>query len=254
MTDGATPGRSADAADDGARSPEHATTALVLAKAPVAGRVKTRLGADIGMDEAAAVAAAALLDTLRACADAVGAERCHLALEGDLAHAVRGEELTAALAGWTITPQRGEDLGERIAAAHDDVVAAHGQEKRNITVQIGMDTPQVTARGLRDAAAAVASGEHDAALGPAEDGGWWVLALREGSAAAALVGVPMSTPTTHDDTRAALEAAGRRVATLPQLRDVDTVADADAVAGLLAEDSEFARAWAGLAVTAGATR
>ncbi|WP_299057194.1 DUF2064 domain-containing protein [uncultured Nocardioides sp.] len=225
--------------------------ALVLAKAPVAGAVKTRLGADIGLEEAAEVAAASLLDTLRAATDAFGAEHCHLALEGDLAAAVRGEELTAAVAGWHVVPQRGEQLGERIAAAHEDTAhAIDASGAGGTTVQIGMDTPQVTGAALRAAAATLDTAE--AALGPAEDGGWWVLALRDPARAASLAPVPMSTPTTYADTRAALVAAGVEVADLPVLRDVDTVADAEAVVGL-APDGEFARAWAGLAARVGST-
>ena len=50
--------------------------------------------------------------------------------------------------------------------------------------------------------------DHDAVLGPAEDGGWWVLALRDPVARRGLGGVAMSTPTTGADTRAAL--VGRR--------------------------------------------
>ncbi|MCH1867500.1 DUF2064 domain-containing protein [Nocardioides sp. CFH 31398] len=227
-------------------SPAHA---LVLAKAPVAGAVKTRLGADIGLDEAAEAAAAALLDTLRACTDAFGADRCHLALAGDLAEAVRGEELTAAIDGWHVAPQRGDGLGERIAAAHEDAARAMAQRGTGgTTVQIGMDTPQVTGAALR--AAADALGSADAALGPAEDGGWWVLALRDPAGAGLLAPVPMSTPTTYDDTHAALVAGGLTVADLPVLRDVDTVADAEAVVGL-APDGEFARAWTGLVARAG---
>ena len=52
----------------------------------------------------------------------------------------------------------------------------------------------------------------------------------------------MSTPTTHDDTLAALTTAGLRVATAATLRDVDTAEDADAVAAVAGE-SHFARAW-----------
>ena len=84
--------------------------------------------------------------------------------------------------------------------------------------------------------------EHDAVLGPAEDGGWWALALREPSRAAVLRGVPMSTPTTGADTRAALAAAGLDVATTATLRDVDEVVDAHAVARL-APATRFAEVW-----------
>ena len=209
---------------------------LVVAKAPVAGLVKTRLGAVIGMAAAADVAAASLLDSLLTCRAAVGSERCHLALAGELGRAVRGPELVAALEGWTVHVQRGPGLADRLVAAHRDV--ADGP-----VVQIGMDTPQVTPEQLL--AAGTATRDHGAVLGPAEDGGWWVLALRDPHTARALAGVPMSTPATHDDTRRALTGSGLRVAAAGVLRDVDTVADADAVAEA-APDGHFAHAWAGV--------
>jgi len=211
------------------------TRALVLAKAPVAGRVKTRLGADVGMAYAAELAAAALLDSLDACAAAFGPGACWLSLSGDLTEAVRADELAAAIRGWTVVPQRGHDFGERLVNAHLDAGAVDGA-----VVQIGMDTPQVTATDLT--AVADGLGEHQAVLGDAPDGGWWVLGLRRAHAAAALRGVPMSTPTTGADTRSALEAAGLAVGTTTELTDVDTVADADAVAAL-APHGRFAAAW-----------
>jgi glycosyltransferase A (GT-A) superfamily protein (DUF2064 family) len=107
-----------------------------------------------------------------------------------------------------------------------------------------MDTPQLRAQDLHDTAAALA--DADAVLGPAEDGGWWVLGLHAPSAANALRSVPMSEPTTYDDTRAALEGRGLRVASTTPMRDVDTRADADVVAGAH-RDTEFARVWAGVA-------
>ncbi|QIG42830.1 DUF2064 domain-containing protein [Nocardioides anomalus] len=207
------------------------TSVLVVAKAPEPGRVKTRLGADIGMAEAAQVAAASLLDTLAACS-AVAAER-HLSLAGDLRGAVRAEELAAATTGWTVHPQAGPDFGARLADAHARVPGP--------VVQVGMDTPHLTPALLEEALAGLAS--YDAVLGPAEDGGWWVLALRDPAAAAALAAVEMSTPTTGADTRAALERAGLSVGEAATLRDVDTVADADAVAAL-APGSRFATTWA----------
>ena len=207
------------------------TSVLVVAKAPEPGRVKTRLGVEIGMEAAAEVAAASLLDTLAACAAA--ASDCHLALAGDLDRAVRGDELRSAVTRWTVHPQVGDDFAARLADAHGRMPGP--------VVQVGMDTPHLTAELLVEVAARLAT--YDAVLGPAEDGGWWVLALRDPEHAAALVGVPMSTATTGDDTRAALEAAGLTVGSAPMLRDVDTVEDADAVARL-APTSLFASAWA----------
>jgi glycosyltransferase A (GT-A) superfamily protein (DUF2064 family) len=214
---------------------------LVLAKAPVAGRVKTRLGADIGMDRAADVAAAALLDTVAACRAAVGAARCVLALDGELAHAVRGAELIRATVGWTIYPQRGDGLAERLVNAHLDVPGP------GPVVQVGMDTPQLRADDLLAVIAAV--DEHPAVLGPADDGGWWVLGLRDAGSARALGTVAMSTSSTHDDTRRALLEGGLSVGAGVTLRDVDTVADAGLVAAL-APGTNFARAWAGLSSAA----
>lgn len=205
---------------------------LVLAKAPVPGRVKTRLGADVGHERAADLAAAALLDTLAAATSA--ARECHLALDGDLTDAVRGEEIRDQLSGWTVSPQRGDGFAQRLVNAHHD--AGPG-----LVVQIGMDTPHATAGDL--VAAADALGGDDVVLGPAPDGGWWTLVRRDPAAARPLGLVAMSTPTTYDDTRAALQRAGLSVGTTATLRDVDTVADAEAVAAL-APGTRFAHAWA----------
>ncbi|MGD9960088.1 TIGR04282 family arsenosugar biosynthesis glycosyltransferase [Nocardioides sp.] len=206
---------------------------LVVAKAPVAGVSKTRLGSDIGMAAAADVAAAALLDTLAACTQAFGATNCHLALEGRLAEAVAGDTIARHVQHWTVFAQHQGDFGSRLAHAHLD--AGPGP-----IVQIGMDTPQVDAGLLLEVSDTLA--HHDAVLGPAEDGGWWVLALRNPSDAALLVGVPMSTPQTLRHTRDALESAGLDVGTTHTLRDVDTVADAVVVAEQV-PGSRFARAW-----------
>ena len=204
---------------------------LVVAKAPVAGRVKTRLGALIGDTHAAELAAAALLDTIEA-VHRSGAEG-HLSLADDLADAVAGDEIAAALHGWTITPQRGDGFAERLVNAHAD--AGDGP-----VVQVGMDTPQVTPAAL--VAVAEQLDSHDAALAPATDGGWWALARLDADAVRHLVDVPMSTSSTFADTRRALERAGCRVAQGASMTDVDTVEDADHVAAL-APGTRFARLW-----------
>jgi len=206
-------------------------TALVVAKAPVPGLAKTRLAATIGDAAAAEVAAAALLDTLDAVA-AANVDHRVVALTGHLHDAARAEELTRALASFTVIPQRGDGLGERLANAHADAAPA------GAVLQIGMDTPQVTGRLLSDAAALLADTD---LLGTAEDGGWWILGLRNPAQARALLDVPMSAPSTGDDTRVALTAAGAEVTMVSQLRDVDFESDLDVVSNLCTPNSRFRR-------------
>lgn len=214
---------------------------LVMAKAPAPGRVKTRLGAVIGMEAAADLAAAALLDTLDVCRVAFGTD-CHLALDGDLDLALRGSQIRRALRGWDVFAQRGSSLGGRLAAAHGDLAAAGP----GAIVQVGMDTPQLTAQLLRTATTVLGDGA-DAVLGPAEDGGWWVLGLGDGRRASVLAEVAMSRPDTHAATVEALGRGGAAVGAVARLRDVDTVADAHAVAAA-APGTRFARSWHALAV------
>ena len=209
---------------------------LVVAKAPVPGQVKTRLGHDVGMSVAADLASAALLDTLEVCAHTFGTERCHLALTGDLDQAVGAGPIQRMLRGWSVLEQRGESFGARLANAHMDLTG-----KVSGVVQIGMDTPHLDPALL----GAVAAGleRHDAVLAAAEDGGWWALAMRAPELAGPLSQVAMSTTRAESDTRRALVASGLDVGTGPVMRDVDTIADAAAVARLVPE-TRFAHAWA----------
>jgi rSAM/selenodomain-associated transferase 1 len=185
---------------------------LLLAKTPVPGRVKTRLCPPCTPEQAAAIAAAMLADTVDVLTAAPAVRRT-LVVDGDL----------AAPPGWHRHPQRGEGLGERLAAAYADT-ALPGVA----TLLVGMDTPQLRLGHLVAAGAALATA--GAVLGPAEDGGWWALGLRDPAVADVLRGVPMSTSDTGAATRAALRRRGLDAATLPTLRDVDTAADAWTVA------------------------
>jgi rSAM/selenodomain-associated transferase 1 len=184
---------------------------LVIAKAPVPGRVKTRLCPPCTPAQAARIAAASLADTLQA-VSSLGVRRT-LVLEGS--HPVPAD--------WRVVPQRGGDLGDRLAHAFADTA-----EPGLATMLVGMDTPQLTSELLQKASTALAKG--DAVLGPAADGGWWLLGLRDPRHAEALRGVPMSTSQTSDRTAEALRARGLGIAAAPVLRDVDTAMDALAVA------------------------
>lgn len=210
---------------------------LVVAKAPVPGFAKTRLCPPATGDQAAEIAAAALLDTLDAVLATPGALPI-VALAGDLTSAARGPEISDALRRTTVFAQRGHDFATRLVNAHADVRSAHPGRP---VVQIGMDTPQVTPELLAAAAALLLHGRPEAVLGPAADGGWWALGLRDPRHAQVLADVPMSTAETGERTRRALAAGGLKVKHLTVLSDVDTMADAERVAELR-PDSRFAAA------------
>lgn len=197
-------------------------TLLVIAKEPVAGRAKTRLIPAFGEHGSAAVAEAALADTLAAVA-AVPVRRRLLVLEGK-----PGPWLPA---GFTVIPQVGGGLGTRLAAAF---AAAAGP-----ALLVGMDTPQITAELIAQGCARLCDEGVDAVIGLAEDGGWWALGLRAPDARA-FEGVPMSEESTGAEQIAALQRLGLTLRELPRLRDVDTVEDARSVAATIPA-SRFAR-------------
>lgn len=207
-----------------------AATFLVVAKSPIPGRAKTRLAPALSPQQAAEVAAAALLDTLDTvweAARATGSGPPVVAWDGDPDDGARAAEVSEALARCHVVLQADVPFADRLVAAHRDAAAVGAGRA---LVQIGMDTPQVTVAHLVQSAAALHTA--DAALGWAEDGGWWALAIREPSHAEALREVPMSRPDTAARTWAALTDRGLRVARLAVLRDVDTWEDAQAVAPL----------------------
>jgi rSAM/selenodomain-associated transferase 1 len=200
---------------------------VVLAKAPVAGRVKTRLCPPCTPAQAARLAAAALADTLRAVAAVPGVRRRVCVLDG-----APGPWLPP---GFEVLSQRGDGLDERLAAAFADVGAP--------ALLVGMDTPQVTPRVLADALARLH--RTGAVLGPAPDGGYWAIGLRR-AADALFHGVPMSAATTGADQLARLREHGLQVELLPALRDVDTIDDARVVARACPSGAAFPAMLAGV--------
>ncbi|KJY19498.1 MULTISPECIES: TIGR04282 family arsenosugar biosynthesis glycosyltransferase [Streptomyces] len=200
------------------------STLLVIAKAPVPGRVKTRLTPQFTPQQAACLARAALEDTLAAVM-ATPAGRRVLVLDG--------EPEPWIPAGIEVVPQCAGGLDVRLAAAF---ALAGGP-----ALLIGMDTPQVTPGLL---ALGLDFAEADAWFGPADDGGFWALGLAEPDPAL-LLGVPMSVAHTGQVQRRRLTGAGLAVRDLPELCDVDTPADAARVAAT-APRTRFAARYSGL--------
>ncbi|WP_338491814.1 TIGR04282 family arsenosugar biosynthesis glycosyltransferase [Streptomyces sp. SJL17-4] len=188
------------------------STLLVIAKAPVAGRVKTRLTPHFTPQQAADLARAALEDTLAA---VLATPTGHRVLVLD------GRPGSWVPEGIEVVPQTAGGLDARLAAAFSHVEGP--------ALLIGMDTPQVTPDLL---AQGLDFSETDAWFGPADDGGFWALGLAEPDPAL-LLGVPMSVAHTGREQRRRLTASGRTVRDLPELCDVDTPADAAQVAAAI---------------------
>lgn len=187
----------------------------VIAKAPVAGRVKTRLCPPCTPRQAADLAAAALADTIDAIdalPEAADVERV-LLLEGDppawLPH------------GWRVVPQSSGDLGQRLAA---------GFARLGPGLVVGMETPAAVP-ALSLGLGALRSGSN--VLGPALDGGYWAIGVadtRDDTCARAFAGVEMSTDRTGEQQLRRLHELGRQVVLLPTARDIDTFDDVVALA------------------------
>lgn len=185
---------------------------IVISKAPLPGRCKTRLCPPCEPAEAARLAEAALCDTLAAVA-LTPAPRRLLALDGE-----PGPWLPP---GFELHAQRGRGLGERLGHA---LGLAGGP-----ALVVGMDTPQLTPPLLTVAARRLLEPGVDAVLGPALDGGYWTIGLKRPDLRV-FEGVPMSTPHTGTAQLRRLRALGLRTAVLSALRDVDTIEDARRVA------------------------
>ena len=196
---------------------------LVIAKAPVPGRVKTRLQPSFSGLQAAQLAGAALRDTVAVADDAawlgVALDLCGLAR---VPRWIPGE----------IFPQVQGNLGTRLDAAFSE---ARLRTDLPI-VLLGMDTPQVSQQDLLAVVGGLA--ERDFVIGPALDGGFWTLAVT-GALPAVLSDVPMSEPDTADRTLAALQPFGS-VGLAATLEDVDDAASAARVADLV-PDSNFGK-------------
>lgn len=206
--------RSSDHPGGSARSKPRAL--LVFVRAPEPGRVKTRLAAAIGD--------AAALRVYRRLAEHTMAQARTLAAEGvairvHYAPADAGEAVRAWLGeGPRYLPQADADLGARMQDAFARAFA-DGAER---VVIVGSDLPEVSAPLLRRAFALLDA--HPAVIGPARDGGYYLLGLR-GMIEDIFRGIEWSTSDVLRTTLERLSAAGVQPAALEVLSDVDTVDD-----------------------------
>ncbi len=202
----------------------------MFGREPVAGKVKTRLAASVGAGVAAEIYRHVLRHTIR----------CGLET---------GERVTLSLAeppsaGWLppggvrLEIQEGGDLGRRMLAALRGAFA-RGAEA---AVLVGSDCPELAPRHLAEALARLE--ETPVVLGPAADGGYWLVGQRA-PGVDCFSGVPWSSETTLAATRERLREAGVAWEELEVLRDVDTLEDLRSVLGGSDRVEEAAGALAG---------
>jgi rSAM/selenodomain-associated transferase 1 len=187
----------------------------IFAKAPVPGRVKTRLVPPLTPEEAASVARACLEDTLRVFVPAGGDTEVRLFLDG------RPDAALAAFAsslGVPVVPQAAGDLGTRLIAAFR-ALRARGA---NRVLALGSDSPTVEPGRLREAFRALDS--FDVVLGPADDGGYWLIGTRNEGADGVFQDIPWSTSGVIRATLARASALGLSLHQLPPWYDIDDAA------------------------------
>jgi rSAM/selenodomain-associated transferase 1 len=209
----------------------------IFARAPRAGRTKTRLEPQLGAEGAARLYAAFLEDVVAGCA-AVPEIEAEIWAASPEDHEDDTLRSLAAQHRLDRHVQPHADLGARMAAALDAAIA-----KRGRGLVLGTDAPTLPRAWLT--AAARALDEADVVLGPSADGGYWTVGARAGVTPAALfAGVRWSVPTTLAETLANVARLGHRAALLSPWYDVDTPDDLRTLRAHLALDRAAAPATA----------
>lgn len=202
---------------------------VVFARYPAAGEVKTRLARDIG-DRAAADVYRAFLEDL-----AARFAPAPFAVRWAVAPPDRGLSGLLGVAPSSCFPQSGADLGDRMRGALRHLLVDEAHERCAI---VGSDMPQLTLETIAEAFAALDRGA-DLVLGPAEDGGYYLIAMR--AAHEVFAGIEWGSSRVLAQTRARAAGLGLRVHELALGFDVDRAADLARLRALLrAEDAATA--------------
>ena len=189
---------------------------ILFLKTPVPGLVKTRLIPRLGPEGAAAfyrAMAEDLLDRLEALEDN----------QLEICFAPAREILRVRRwlgARRRLVPQRGADLGARMAAAFQAAFRA-GSER---CVLVGSDVPELSAERVGEAFAKLE--RNDLVLGPSRDGGYYLVGLRQ-PRPELFADMPWSKQGVYAETTRRARALGLRVGRLRMLADIDTPADLD---------------------------
>jgi rSAM/selenodomain-associated transferase 1 len=187
-----------------------------MAKAPVAGKVKTRLVPPLSYEEAAELYACLLSDLLDSLRSFSGADLFLNYTPSDAG------TVFADLAGqeFALFPQKGRDLGERMHGAFREL-ADRGYQS---TVLIGSDLPVFPRESLELAFAMLRDREADLVLGPNRDGGYYLIGMRR-PVAEIFDEMIWSSAQVLTATLERAEGLGLKAAPAPEWHDIDTPAD-----------------------------
>jgi uncharacterized protein len=208
-------------------TPEISARRLLLFTKPArAGRVKTRLIGDLTPAQAAALHTAFVEDLLARLQEA----RCELHLAWALEAGEALPEATTFVGGTGLPGlrQEGEDLGERLYTA----LAGAAREAR-VVAALGSDHPTLPVELVEQAFAAVEAGAR-VVLGPAEDGGYYLVALAAPVPRRLFEGIDWSTGRVLAQTLERCRELSIVPELLPEAADVDTPEDLDRLARLMA--------------------
>ncbi len=183
----------------------------LFAKAPIAGRVKTRLQPPLTPQQAADLHRAFVLDVWESLNNI---PNLSLHLYRDQAWPVGDEPAPPENRGL----QQGSDLGARMLHCFEEL-QARGHDR---VIIVGGDSPTLPPAYLEQGLERLR--DTDAVLGPSEDGGYYAVGCRQAQPRM-FADVPWSMPSTRAETERAFERAGLRCETLPEWYDIDTETD-----------------------------
>lgn len=207
-------------------------TSVLLTRAPSAVG-KMRLTSALAADAALALRRALLLDTYEALV-AAGED---VLVAFTPVEACDEVEALLARGGTSFTPQRGDDLGARMHAAIVDA-CARGADG---IVLVGSDIPSLPSAHITEAFHALET--HDLVLGPSEDGGYYLIGMREPHEHL-FKGIAWGSDRVYEETQAIASTSRLTIACLAQWFDVDTIADlARVTAGSPANTASHTREW-----------
>jgi rSAM/selenodomain-associated transferase 1 len=185
---------------------------IIFVKAPRPGEVKTRIAKSIGV-QAACDAYLALVEVLIGKLRTLSNVQVRYTPDDALLEIPQWIQPT-----WTTAPQGPGDLGQRLTRAFHEAFSG-GAER---VVIIGSDCPEITQHDIESAWAAL--DDHEVILGPAEDGGYWLIGLRS-QQPALFENVAWSSTMVFEETLSRATTSSLAVCVLRKLSDVDTIED-----------------------------